>query len=294
MTQMLSSSFMKRLTRFSLTTKQSIISGHKGEHRSRKHGTSLEFSDFRQYHLGDDLRQIDWNTYARTNKYYIKRFTDEKELFVTLFLDTTRSMFIVEKKWEQVKKLAASLAFLTLNHNDRFRILTGEEQYSKVRSFYKGKSLINRVNHEISDIEVDDKASYFADTLHKVVKTSNMYQGISVVVSDFLEPVEPLFETLKQLQTRKQQVLLVQVLLSEEQAPNLTGDLKLVDVEISTSKDVSMSRTVLELYDKKFSEHEQAIKTFARNRGMAFISCLANEAIEEVIIHKLAGTGFLK
>jgi uncharacterized protein (DUF58 family) len=293
MTQLITPTLMKRLSRFSLSTKQSIIGGHKGEHRSRKHGSSLEFSDFRVYNIGDDLRQIDWNTYARTNKYYIKRFTDEKELLVTLFLDTTKSMFISEEKWKMVQQLAASITFMTLNHNDKFRLLSVPNQKPMNRSFFKGKALIRKTFHELEEIKMDESATTFATTLQKMSKTANLLQGVSIVISDFMEPVEPLLESLKQLQARKQQILLIQVLLSEEKSPSLTGDLKLVDIEVDTTKDVSMSRSVLELYDQKFIEHQQKIQNFARKRGMGFVSCLANEPVEQIVLNKLTGTGFL-
>ena len=71
---------------------QNLRGQHKGSHRSQRFGASLDFSDFREYHPGDDVRQIDWNVFARTDKYFIKRFLDEQEMRVHILLDTTKSM----------------------------------------------------------------------------------------------------------------------------------------------------------------------------------------------------------
>lgn len=84
--------WIAKVSRLSIATSSKLRGQHKGSHRSGRFGSSLDFSDFREYTLGDDVRQVDWNVYARTEKYYIKRFLDEQEMRVHILLDATRSM----------------------------------------------------------------------------------------------------------------------------------------------------------------------------------------------------------
>lgn len=295
MSDLLPSNLIKRLNRFSFSSKDFVRAGHKGEHRSSRNGTSLEFSDFRIYHPGDDLRLIDWNTYARTNKYYVKRFLDEKELSVSVILDATLSMFISEEKWKLAQTISASLSLLALSNNDKFRITAIPNSDKFSHAYLKGKQNIKKVFKDISEISrAADNSKSFAQSLTQTVKTASINQGMCIVVSDFLEPIEPLLESLKLLHASKQQILLFQILLPEEKSPTYSGDLKLVDIENKRSKDVTMSSYVLNMYDQKFTEHQKGIQDFSSKRGIGFISCSTDEPVERIIFKKLAASGIMK
>ena len=84
---LLQQEWLKKISGCKLATKSKLRGQHKGSHRSNRFGSSMDFSDFREYHLGDDVRQVDWNVYARTEKYFIKRFLDEQEMRVHILLD---------------------------------------------------------------------------------------------------------------------------------------------------------------------------------------------------------------
>lgn len=144
MSTLLSPVLSKRLANFKLTSKRIVRGGHKGERRSQRQGSSLEFSDYRLYSLGDDLRQIDWNTYARTQKYYIKRFLDEQELAVSVYLDCTKSMGVTNEKWKRARQLAAVFTFLTLANADRLSFIPIASP-SDTYPYTKGRAMTNRV-----------------------------------------------------------------------------------------------------------------------------------------------------
>src|SRR5436309_13747271 len=92
--KILDPTFLKKLERLSLLTKRPFAGQMKGEKRSVKRGTSVEFADYREYMLGDDLRYVDWNTAARLEKLFVKLFIEEEDLYLALLLDTSRSMEI--------------------------------------------------------------------------------------------------------------------------------------------------------------------------------------------------------
>ncbi|RBW67685.1 DUF58 domain-containing protein [Bacillus taeanensis] len=293
MSELLSPAILKQLSRFSFAAPPFIRGTNKGEHRSTKHGSSLEFSDFRLYYPGDDLRQIDWNTYARTHKHYIKRFLDEKELTVSVYVDATRSMGAHEEKWQRTKQLAAVFSFITLMNNDRLSLKVLSNSNQTFHPIIKGKAAVHNIFNMIAKFETLAHEESFASVLQHTVKNSKGHEGISVMISDFLEAPEPIFEGIKLLQARKQKILLMQVLLPEEKSPAYAGDLKLIDIENGASRDVSMNRAVLESYDQRFREHEKTIRAFAGKRGIGFVSSLTNEPLEEVVFSRIAANGFM-
>src|SRR6185312_17506502 len=121
----------KRLGALSIVSRSGRLGHHKGTHRSRKTGSSLDFSDFREYHPGDDLRHIDWNVYARTGQPFIKQFLDEQEMRIHIVLDPTKSMKI-DGKWDFARQLAVGLGHIALKSGDTVSVST----WSKEKDFF--------------------------------------------------------------------------------------------------------------------------------------------------------------
>ena len=110
-----------KIGRLQISTKSKLRGQHKGSHRSMRFGSSLDFSDFREYHPGDDVRQIDWNVFGRTDKYFIKRFLDEQEMRVHILLDSSKSL-ILQDEGRFDKQLTISLGQLVLGRDDRLSL----------------------------------------------------------------------------------------------------------------------------------------------------------------------------
>lgn len=269
-----------------------VRGGHKGERRSQRLGSSLEFSDYRLYSPGDDLRQIDWNTYARTSKFYIKRFLDEQELPVSIYLDCTKSMGIAKEKWLRAKQLAAACTFLALANSDRLKF-TAIASPSNSYPDTKGKAMINHVMDCIDQTAVATDEQRFGQQLLQASR-SGRKGALTILISDFLDDPDDLFSALKQMQARHQQVLLLQVVLPEEINPDYIGDLQLIDIETTREREVSMSQKVLHQYKQLFQNHTNQIKSFCQKRGMEFISCPTSQSVEETIFSSLMQKGWLR
>lgn len=291
MALLLSPVLSKRLTNFKLHSKRIVRGGHKGERRSQRLGSSLEFSDYRLYSPGDDLRQIDWNTYARTQKFYIKRFLDEQELSVAIYLDCSKSMGTSDDKWNRAKQLAATFTFLSLANSDRLSFMPVASP-SRTYPYTKGKAMTNKVIHFIEHVSLTSGNERFGKQL---IQFSNQgRQGsLNIVISDFLDNPDDLFLALKKMQARRQQVLLIQVLLPDEINPAYLGDLKLVDIETSGERQVSMSRKVIDNYKNLFESHTNKIKSFCHQRGMDLIICPTATSLEETIFSSIMRKGWI-
>src|SRR5437764_2266141 len=121
--QILDPTFLKKLERLSLVTRRPFAGQMKGEKRSVKRGTSVEFADYREYMLGDDLRYVDWNTAARLDKLFVKLFIEEEDLYLALLIDSSKSMdFGSPKKLHYAVRVAAALGYIGLSNYDRVSV----------------------------------------------------------------------------------------------------------------------------------------------------------------------------
>src|SRR5437764_937926 len=121
--QILDPTFLKKLERLSLVTRRPFAGQMKGEKRSVKRGSSVEFADYREYILGDDLRYVDWNMAARLDKLFVKLFIEEEDLFLALIVDTSKSMdFGKIKKLHFAVRVAAALGYIGLANYDRVSV----------------------------------------------------------------------------------------------------------------------------------------------------------------------------
>ena len=107
--------FFKKLNTLKMSLNMQLSQGMSGVRKSSAKGSSVEFSDFREYMLGDDIRRIDWNAYGRTDKLYIKQFMEEKEGIFRIFIDTSRSMCFGEaSKSTMALQTAGELSYICL------------------------------------------------------------------------------------------------------------------------------------------------------------------------------------
>src|SRR5437868_4495447 len=118
--QLLDPAFLRKIEQLSLVAKKLFTGQLKGERRSAKRGASVEFADYRNYTLGDDLRYVDWNTYARLEKLFLKLFLEEEDLHVYLLVDGSASMaFGDPAKFDYARRIAAALGYVGLANYDR-------------------------------------------------------------------------------------------------------------------------------------------------------------------------------
>lgn len=271
-----------KLSRLSITTKSKLRGQHKGSHRSQRFGASLDFSDFREYSPGDDVRQIDWNVYARTDKYFIKRFLDEQEMRVHILLDTTKSMGD-SLKWTFAKQLAVSLGILVLQRDDRLSFsAVSEEKLPPFRR--KGATYRKAFIQTISDIEEPDMSSSFTDNaLPFLAKDST----VLFVITDCLESIESWERLLQKLPKFAGDIRILQVVTSEELDPSYGGDVQLEDIETSEQVNVSISSRVLAAYQEERIEHQKRIELLCHKFGIKLLQVNAEEGISHTMFHQL-------
>ena len=286
---LLTSKLMYQLDKYRFQSRNMKRGHHKGGRRSTKQGTSLEFSDYRIYQPGDDLRQIDWNVFARTNKHYIKRFLDEKELLVTVYLDCTKSMSLIPEKWQFAKRLTAAIGYMSLSADDRVGIFPIGST-SHPFGYKKGKAFSNRIVHYVDNISSSESESTFSDSVPSFIQPKS---SVSILISDLLEPIELLEKALKKLQAYKQELYVIQLLGHEEINPHYHGDLELLDSETGDRVNVSMNRIVKVRYGERIANHLETLEKFCHGRGIGFLSCQTKDSLEDVLFNRMPSKGWV-
>lgn len=270
--------WVSRLSRYSIGTKSKIRGHHKGSSRSRRFGSSMDFSDFREYHPGDDVRHIDWNVYARTEKVYIKRFLDEQEMRVHIMVDGSKSM---KGKWLFSKQLAFSLGSIVLLNDDKLTVSIGQGEHPPLKR--KGKSAQKLFNHFIVSLpEADEKR--FAETADfQPAKEST----VLFVLSDALETLEEWQRFFSRAAKYSKDIRFLHISNQEERKPLFQGDLRLIDDESTDAFNVTMSAQTADDYNRKRLEHLDGLQALCRRYGVQYMPVHMEDGIQHVFLHQL-------
>ena len=177
--------FLQKLERLALQSSNLIQGGTGGNRRSKAKGSSIEFSDFREYTLGDDYRSIDWNAYARFDRLFIKLYMEEREANVTIFLDTSTSMdYGNPNKGVLAKKLAAIFVYIALANYDRVGIVAMNDDVSDQYPYFSGKPGFFRALEFIDNLPFSGGTSLYKSIPNFTPLRGR--KGISIILSDFL------------------------------------------------------------------------------------------------------------
>lgn len=274
--------WLAKISRFQVATASKLRGQHKGSHRSQRFGASLDFSDFREYHLGDDVRQVDWNVFARTDKYFIKRFLDEQEMRVHILLDTTKSMG-EQAKWTFARQIVASLGLMVLGRDDRlsFSFLQDEVKPPFRR---KGAMYRRAFLQVVTEIE---QATYTNSFAQGALKALPKDSTVLFIVTDGLEPIEEWEQLLKRLPRFAGDVRILQIVTQEEISPDYTGDVRLLDRETGRDVNVTMSSKVLDTYMARRLLHEEEFEAICRRFGVRQLQLKVEDGLQHAIFQQL-------
>lgn len=270
--------WVSRLSRYSIGTKSKIRGHHKGSNRSRRFGSSMDFSDFREYHPGDDVRHIDWNVYARTEKVYIKRFLDEQEMRIHIMIDGSKSM---QSKWLFTKQLAFSLGSIVLMNDDKLTMSLGQGKYGPFKQ--KGKSAQKLFSHFLASFpEAEEKGfAEFAD--FQPAKDAT----VLFILSDALEPLDEWQRFFSRAAKYSQDIRFLHVSHQQERKPLFRGDLRLIDDESAEAFNVTMSSRTAAGFERQRLVHVEGLQALCRRYGVHYMPVHIEDGIQHVFMHQL-------
>src|SRR5262245_15579880 len=284
--------FLHRLEQLELVSKKIFVSRMKGERLSKRKGQSVEFADYRNYVVGDDLRFLDWNLLARLDRLFIRLFLEEEDLHVYLLLDNSLSMdFGSPTKLRFAKQLAAALGFVGLVNSDRVVIEAFNDRLTQSMPPLRGRKSLWRMLNFLDKVEPAGPSDLAKALRSFSLKSSG--KGIVVVLSDFMDK-GGYEEALRYLVARKMDVYVVQILSHEEVEPDVTGDLKLVDVEDDDITEITVSRALLDRYKKNLAAYRAALYEFCTRRGVTCLFTSNRVPFETLVLTYLRQRGLVR
>ena len=252
-----------------------------GLHRSPDFGFSQEFAEYRAYTPGDDLRHVDWNVFARTERAYLKRYRGETNSQLTLLLDASNSMRYAShsvSKIDFARFLAASLLYMA-NHQQRDAaglIVFDDEVRNYIQPSTRQGQLA-RLLHALEHAEPAARTDFAKPFVH--FQEFLKRRGIVVVISDFYETPETVIKTVEPLRFRGNDVVLFHILDPREIQPKLGEPVILLDLETQESMEVSPEYADTE-YKIKIDAHLEALKSKAKSAGMDYFLMVTNKPLD--------------
>ncbi|MDB5352114.1 MAG: hypothetical protein JWN86_3361 [Planctomycetota bacterium] len=289
---LLDAEFLHKLEQLELVSRKIFVGRMKGERKSKRRGSSVEFADHRNYTSGDDLRHIDWNVYGRLDKLFLKLFLEEEDLHFYTLLDTSLSMDFGEPtKLQYGKQVAAALSFIGLVNHDRVMMDAFSTALDRGMPSVRGRSQMYRVVGYLDSLQASGQSDLTAAAKAFAIKHSG--KGIVVVISDFLDK-RGYQDALRYLLARNLDIYVVHVLSKEEVEPELTGDLKLVDAEDDDIAEITISAPLLKRYKDNLNAFVGGLKQWCTKRGITYIFTTNHNPFDKLILNYLRERGLVK
>lgn len=260
-----------------------------GLHRSPDFGFSQEFAEYRAYAPGDDLRHVDWNLFARTERCYLKRYRGETNSQLTILLDASNSMEYASgppKKMDYARFIAASLFYLAIhNQRDAAGLIVFDE---KVRDVIRPSTRPGQLARLFAGLERAEPHARtdFAKPLHHFQELLHR-RGIAIVISDFYEDPETVVRTIEPLRYRGNEVVLFHILDPEEIRPALKSSAILVDLETDQKMEV-IPEYAKTSYRARIDAHIESLRSRSRGAGMDYQLLVTDKPLDAALRSYLA------
>lgn len=290
--EIISQKFLKKLEMFSIQSRRAFLGSKQGGHVSPRKGHGVEFSDYRQYELGDNPRYIDWSVYARTERLYVKQYREEEDLTVMIVLDGSSSMHVPDdgEKWDRAVALAQSLGYVALMNHDVVRLVVlGSDRVG----VYSGPRAFSRLKSDLEDI-VPLRSQPNRREIGNAL-TQARFPGVVCFISDFLFDFKDIEQILLLPRSKNYAVSLLHIIGKEDSEPFSVGEAVVAeDSETLSTVDLNWDKGTQESYAKLFNDHVGNIMRYARSAGMEYLLVRPQVNIEDVILKGLPRIGILK
>jgi len=277
--------FLRQLERLLLLMRSPVRGGLKGGRRSVKRGQSVEFADYRDYALGDDLRQLDWNVYARLERLFVKLFVEEEDVTVTLLIDASVSMASGRPdKLVFAKRAAAALGYIALSSEDRVAVSVLAGRTARRRTALRGSGRVFRLLADLSSIEAaTGPTDLVAAARHAAAQLHG--RGVLILVSDLLDPAAD--RVIRELAATGSELIILHVLSPEELDPTFEGDLRLVDAETGEGLDVTVDLATIDAYKERLAAWKAGVADLAAKRRASYVDVSSDVNLADLMFAEL-------
>lgn len=287
---------LRKLEQLALVADKVRAGVMKGDRRSSKRGTSIEFADYRNYVKGDDLRRLDWNVYARLEKPFIKLLEEEEDLSVHILIDGSLSMnwplHDETNKFDYAVKLAGALGHVALAAGDQLTITLLRSDENRMWGPYRGQqnslrlfSFLEETAEAVGITELNLSLSEYA--------LRGRRPGLLFVLTDLMSPAG-YQDGLSAIQSRGYEVGIIHLLSPDEIEPPLDGDFKLIDAETGAESEVTLDATTLREYRERVIAWQAENSDYLGGRGAHYIPVITDQPWDQLVLQTLRLQGVLK
>ncbi len=289
---LLTPEFLHRLEQLELVSRKIFLGRMKGERRSKRKGQSVEFADYRNYVIGDDLRHLDWNLFARLDRLFIRLFMEEEDLHLYLLIDNSLSMdFGTPTKLQYAKQMAAALGFIGLVNMDRVVVEAFNDRLTQSLPPSRGRRSLWRLMDFLQKVEPAGPSD-----LRRALRTFSLKcsgKGIVILLSDLMDK-GGYEDALRYLVARQLDIYVVQILSQEEIEPEIVGDLRLTDIEDDDVAEITVTGPLLRRYKQNLAAYRAALHEFCSRRGIAYLFTSNQVPFERLVLTYLRQRGLVR
>ncbi len=285
--------FLQQVEILAMHVRDNVAGLFGGNHKTKTHGSSCEFDDFRDYVAGDDVTKIDWNAYARFDKLFMKLYLDERQVHTRIYIDASRSMdFGKCHKAEMALKIAATIAYISIGEMDKVSIYAvRDDKVEEVVTGIVGKDAYLSVINKLNEIEFYGDSRISEALLPERVGYGD---GLSVIISDFL--TDNNFEdAIDHLVAKRRHTMCVQVLSREELNPMIRGKVHFFDSEDADKfYRKNIDRDIAKAYKMALEATVNRIKDYCLSRGADYLLAPDDASLAELFFGQMVDMGVLK
>jgi len=289
---LLSPELLAKLEKMELVSRKVFRGRIKGERRSPRKGQSVEFADFRNYVPGDDLRFVDWNTYARLEKLFLKLFLEEEDLHFYALIDASGSMdFGSPTKLAYALQLAAALGFVALIRSDRVKIETLGQSARATTPVFRGRRSLWKMLEHLEGIRPGESVSLAQGVRDFCLRNSG--RGVLVLITDLMDKAG--YESaLRYLVSQDMDVYLIHLLSAEELDPDVRGDLRLIDCEDGDVAEVTVTAPLIKRYKRTLAAMVDSARDFCNRRDIVYLLARNELPVEDLVTGYLRTRGLVR
>jgi uncharacterized protein (DUF58 family) len=283
--------FVAKLAKLAVLAKRVQAGAARGQRRTHRSGSGLEFADHRDYVPGDDLRRLDWNVYGRLERPLVRLYDEDDELSLYLLVDRSASMGIGRPaKLALAAQTAAALAYVGLASLDRVTMHPIDDELGTGFGPRRGRGVVPEALAFLEALRPAGRTDLRAVVTRFLAR--HRQRGVVVILSDFFD-VRGCDAALDGLRTRRFEPVVVQITASEDGAPELDDQVVIVDVETGLEQEMTITRTVRDDYRRRYDGRLRALDRYCRQRGIPCLQIPSTTSFEDLVLRLFRTSGIL-
>jgi Uncharacterized conserved protein (some members contain a von Willebrand factor type A (vWA) domain) len=281
--------FLRQLDRYNMAIRKRVSTVYAGNRPSTRVGKGIDTVGYREYYPGDEMKDIDWKAYSRTEKLYVRQFEEEKTLTAHILVDASKSMDFPDravKKYEYAAMMALGIAYTVSRKNDKFAISTFGDDID-INSPKRGMKYLLELTDRLAERELEGVTDLDLCT-HKYEKLIKS-RSLIVIISDFMDDIEHIKSSVLRLSGND--LVLIQILDPFEKTLPLRGDSRFYDMESGAEMKTYIGNSFRENYFKALEEHNLAIDKVCKRTGAQFYSFTTDTSVFDSFLKIIERSG---